>query len=468
MHSLIRIVSALLLCTLLASCGGATSTPAATQLPSSAPLPTSEPAATTAPMATAPPAATASQPVGDSTLSVAEVAGYKDRADYLHIVGRITNGTATALTAVQLQARALDAAGQDLLAEADDQALFAPLIATLPPGASAPFRYTYDIGDAEAASYEVVVKTSEATALAGPELRVEHDQLIVKDADSTYIVGELVNMSATPVAVDALAAAVLDAQQRLVTADLAEDVAGYLAAAGDPQGLDRTPFLIALDSSAPKGQTWSTYVQAHATEPRPAYDVSFDAATVTAPDASGYIHLIGHITNNGSDAIETSLIAAIYGEDGAVLDADAQPTGFNMIGPGFALPYDFAFKVPEGGMPPVAGTSVRIDPSQTAPSSAITVAMSSTDDVLEENAPFWFARGRAVNSSTQPVTTIDVVVTLVDGSGALLGVAPTRVYPDEDTLEPGASVAYETFFQAIPGTSMGDVRIVTLVQGYVE
>jgi hypothetical protein len=63
---------------------------------------------------------------------------------------------------------------------------------------------------------------------------------------------------------------------------------------------------------------------------------------------------------------------------------------------------------------------------------------------------------------------IDVVVTLVDGSGGLLGVAPTRVYPDEDTLDPGASVAYETFFQAIPGTSMGDVRIVTLVQGYVE
>jgi hypothetical protein len=467
MHSLIRIVSALLLCTLLASCGGATGAPA-TQLPTSAPPPTSEPAATAAPMATQPPTAATPQPTGDGTLSVAEVAGYKDRADYLHIVGRITNGTATALTAVQLQARALDAAGQDLLAEADDQALFAPLIATLPPGTSAPFRYTYDIGDAEAASYEVVIKSSEATALAGPELRVEHDQLIVKDADSTYIVGELVNMSATPVAVDALAGAVLDAQQRLVTADLAEDVAGYLAAAGDPQGLDRTPFLIALDSSAPKGQTWSTYVQAHPTEPRPAYDVSFDAASVTAPDASGYIHLIGHITNNGSDPIETMLIAAIYGEDGTVLDADAQPTGFNVIGPGFGLPYDFAFKVAEGGMPPIASTIVRIDPSQTTSSSATIVAMSSADNALEENAPFWFARGSAVNSSTQPVTMIDVVVTLVDGSGALLGVAPTRVYPDEDTLDPGASVAYETFFQAIPGTSMDDVSIVTLVQGYVE
>ena len=150
-----------------------------------------------------------------------------------------------------------------------------------------------------------------------------------------------------------------------------------------------------------------------------------------------------------------------------MLDADAQPSGFNVINPGFALPYDFAFKVPEGGMPPIARTSVNIDPAQTLPSTIGTVAMSSADDTLEENSSFWFARGSAVNSSTQPVAMINVVVTLVDGSGALLGVAATRVFPNEDTLAPGASVAYETFFQAIPGLSIDDVKIVTLVQGEV-
>ncbi len=49
-------------------------------------------------------------------------------------------------------------------------------------------------------------------------------------------------------------------------------MAAYLAAAGDPQGFDRTPFLVAIDSSAPKGETWATYVEAHATDPQPAYD----------------------------------------------------------------------------------------------------------------------------------------------------------------------------------------------------
>ncbi len=190
MHSLLRIASAFLLCGLLASCGGATSAPTATEVPTS--VAATRPQQPPNPWPPRRPQQTTPQPASDGTLSVAEVAAYKDSADYLHIVGRISNGTATALTAVQLQARALDAAGQDLLAEADDQALFAPLIATLPPGASAPFKYTYDIGDAEAASYEVEVKDSETTTLASPELRVEHDKLIVKDADSIYLVGELV------------------------------------------------------------------------------------------------------------------------------------------------------------------------------------------------------------------------------------------------------------------------------------
>jgi hypothetical protein len=260
-----------------------------------------------------------------------------------------------------------------------------------------------------------------------------------------------------------------DAQQHLLTANAAEDMASYLAAAGDSQGFDRAPFLIPLDSSSPKGETWSVHIDARASDAQPTYAVSFATPTVTAPDAEGYIHLVGRFKNNGADTIDTTLIAALYGEDGTVLDADAQPAGFRYIAPGVELPYDLQFKLPDDDdMPPIARSTIQIDLGETTVSTITPVAMTSADDALEERDSRWFATGHVVNNSAQAVDVVDVVVMLVDRSGTLLAVAETRAFPDADTLEPGQSVSYETFFHTIPGMSMNDVTIKTLVQGYEE
>jgi hypothetical protein len=408
-------------------------------------------------------------------LIVTSISAYKDRANYLHIVGTITNHNNQARGDIELEVRVEDAAGKSMLKESGDSiasAAFEPLLSTPGPGEAAPFAYVYDIGDEQADHYDVKIKRSKTISLTRPNVQVAGSRMIVKDSGDAYIVGELINMGATPVSVASLAGAAVDAQGVVVDVAKVEDAATYLAAAGDAQGFDRTPFQIPLSASIPSAGEWATatYVEAQAVDPRPAYTVSVSDAGASYTDAQGYFHVVGTIKNGGPSALGATLVAGVYAADGMVLAADTMNVPFDTLAPGAELPYDFSFNLSYGDQnraAEVARSIVRIDPGLTEVRDVPAFSMTTTDDALAEEQSIWYATGSVVNPSDQPIVEADVVVAIFDPSGKLLGVAATQAFPDGDTIGKGETASYKTYFYAIPGLDMKDAVIKTYVQGYV-
>jgi hypothetical protein len=416
--------------------------------------------------------------IAAGSVEVRSTTTYVDSFNYFHLVGEIFNGTEGAVTGIELMAHVADASGQSALDGDDrpiDGEIFSPLLYTLAPGESAPFDFFRILPDgADMAGWQasVTVASQAPAELARVALQVEHTRTAANDSGSFFLTGELVNTAATPVKISSFAGALLADDGRVMAASATTDFSGILAAAGDPGGGDRTPFVIAIDGPAEAGTQAAYYVDAAASEPQTiANDVTIRVANRFA-DEFDDLHLAASVTNNGAEMLTIRLVAGLYAADGTVLDSASATTPI-YAAPGATVPVTFDYfnslnrRVDEQAQ--VDRVSVQIDPQWTYAIPYPVAMLQTAEEVKEPVGPAQYSfRGDVVNNTNADLTSATLILAIFDGSNQLVVSNWTNVYPETETFKPGETLPFDMSVYLPLGADVSTYSFTTIVQGYVK
>ncbi len=320
-----------------------TAAPAATQPPSQAP--TAVAAATSLPAGT-PVRATSLPPAAPipPVLQIISLSSYKDSSNNFHVVGEVINGEDKPLTSIELTITIKDASGKTLLKDSSgktvDSLTFSPMLSTLLPGKSSPFEYflTSDAGVPD--TFDVKITGQNTADMQTASLEIQNAQVKAGANDTVYLTGDIVNKGDKPVQIYNMAGSLLDKGKKVIAAAATSTYSSYLLPAGDSANEDRTPFAIAIDNPGSPVASYATYLEADQVDPQPDNPLKVDITNNYFDDTKQF-HVVGTLTNNGSQTLHTFLVGGLYGKDGTALDADYTVTPID-IQPGQSLPYDIS------------------------------------------------------------------------------------------------------------------------------
>jgi len=467
-----KLIAALMALTLaILACGGGT-TP--TTVPTAAPI-------TEAPTTEAPTTeASTKAAVASGDVEIVSLSTYKDTSGYFHVVGEIHNGTAKALTSIELTIKIKDAGGKSLLKDDSDKVVdsltFSPLVSTLGPDESSPFDYylSSDAGTpADKDCCQVTVTGQETGQVNRADVQVENGEMTTDSDGNIHLTGELVNKGSSPAQLNSLAGAALDADGKVVAANWSTTVTRYLAPTGDSGGRDRTPFHINLDGKVDNVKDQKIFIDADQAQPAAATNMKVEIVRGYF-DGTGSYHLIGLLTNNGKDTMNVSVVGGLYAKDGTVLDADTFSVPIYLEA-GQTIPYDLAYfgsvskNADEGKR--IDSYTVQVDPYWTYPSTSQVVALKTSSDdggnVADGN---WTLKGDVTNTSGQALSSITVLTGLYDAGGKLVASGWTSISPAEgkDSLAKGEKGSFELTIYLDSQLDTTGLKFKTFVQGSVK
>jgi hypothetical protein len=475
---------AILSTTLACSIGSskATPTPAPTAVveqPTNVALPTDVSVATDVPLTLESPAtelpsptATIDAPKG---VVIIDKSAYTDSSGYYNVVGQVLNNTDAPITNINLSVSVTDASGKSLLTDSSDQPVetetFSPSLYTLAPGEISPFNYYVNLNDKEASAFDVTVASQDTTEVERPKVQVENDALFTDTDGDLHYSGELVNLSDKPVKVSSLAGAVLDQAGTVLVTASTSSVSEYLMPAGDSTGMDRTPFTVYMSGPVSNVAQPRAYVDAEVIDPEDNHDITVTVSN-TYTDGSGGFHLVGTLTNNGTDILTANLVAGLYGADKKVLDAES--TGAPLyLTPGVAIPFDLdsfsSLNFDPDRIKQVDTYTVQIDPYWTfAASSEIVTLKTSGDKQTDGSDGHWTITGNVANASGKALSSETVLVAASDAQGKVIGVGADTVFPDGDSIAAGHTDPYSADIYFAPDVDVSQLTFTTIVQGAVK
>ena len=363
----------------------------------------------------------------DGDLTLTAVSSYQDAWDTWHAVGLLTNHSPRNVQAIEVEINALDANGTVLATKDAWLSLF-----KLAPGETTPFSLLFydDLPDVDYFTADIIGYNSANFDRAAVDVRGVVRS--VDDDGNIHITGEMVNNGSEPAIINGAGAATFNGAGEVVTA------AGDSIAIGYLEPGDSGPFRVFMYGPAEGAKAivdQTVYVDAVITAAEPDYGLALSKDHHVYLDEYDDLHLVGEISNNGNEVIETNLVAAFYDADGNVLDAETYALPIDLQ-PGETLSFDFTsvwtvLNNTPGLIDKMERYSIWWDPYWTWVSSTETADLTTTNDTSEFYGDSVAFTGQIVNDSGAELTRAYVIVTLRDkATGELVATSYGSIYDD--------------------------------------
>jgi hypothetical protein len=421
-----------------------------------------------------------SQPPTDSTsetqagvLTISSSNAFVDSYGTYRVVGEIVNNSSTVLTSIELTIEIKDAAGNSLLTDDNGNivpnVVTSPMLFTLAPAEASPFEYSYETTKGTPESYNVTI-TGQATGEANrANLVSEYVQLVEDDSGWYYLTGELVNTGSEWVHINGLAGAVLDDASNVLSADWTATYVTELAPTGDATGRDRTPFEVNFPN--PGGATqWQVYLDADVADSVTDFPMDIRVANFYF-DQYGSAHLVGWITNNSDQSLDSLVVAGLYAADKTVLDSSYAWAPVP-VKPGMAAPFSISsfssvdYNPAQAAL--VSTNTAKVDNWFTYPPSYELVDLASSGETVQKDGASWTIDGSVTNSSSKGLSDITVVVMIMDAQNNLLAMEYTTIYPTGDTIAAGETNTYSVSIYLDPAADSTGFTTSIMVVGDVK
>jgi len=406
-------------------------------------------------------------------LVIASTNAFVDSYGTYRVVGEVVNNSSAAFNSIELTIEIKDASGNSLLKDDSgtltQNTTFSPMLFTLAPAEASPFDYSYDTTDGTPASYSVTISDSEAGDVNRANISIEKVQLVDDGSGWYYLTGELVNLDSQWARINSLAGAVLDDSNKVLSADRTATYTTVLAPTGDASQRDRTPFEINFPN--PGGATkWHVYLDGEVHDNVIDYPMDV-TVTNLAFDQYGSAHLVGWVTNNSDQALETLVVAGLYLADGTVLDSSY---GFIPIPmePGATTPFSIsAFGVVDFN--PDQAALVRTYSAQTDTWFTFTpsyefIHLASSGETIQKDDGTWIFTGSVSNTSEKSLSSATVVAMLMDDQKKLIAMEYTTIYPTGDAILAGETNPYSVSVSLGPDSDSTNLTTTIFVVGYVK
>lgn len=406
-------------------------------------------------------------------LVIASSNAFVDMKGTYHVVGEVDNNSNTVLNSIQLTIEIKDASGNSLLKDENGNstpnAITHPMLYTLAPDISSPFDYTYETTNGTPASYNVTI-TGQQTGNANPTiLQSENIQLVDNGSGWYYLTGKLVNTGSQWVQINGLAGAVLDDSNNVLSAGWTGIYTTELAPTGDALGRDRTPFEVKFPNPG-GGTQWRLYQDVNVTGNVTDYPIDVKV-TNSYFDQFGSAHLVGWITNNSDQPLDSLVVAGLYAMDGTVLDSSYAFVPVPMK-PGAAVPFSISSFESVGDNPNqaslVSTNSAQPDTRRTSPSSYEFIDLSASGETVQKDGATWTFNGNIINTSDKSLSGATVVVMVMDAQNKLVAMQYTSIFPNGDAIEPGETNAYSVSVDLDPAADATGFTTTTVVVGDVK
>ncbi len=427
-------------------------------LPTSAELPNepaeipADPAATDAP-------GPEDAPTEILPLEVVMIHSYTDNYDSYRVVGLVKNNSERAVEDIEVEVEIFDGGGLSLHSDIANTSLY-----IIAPGETTPFALwvSESLPGAEYATATVVGHSTGDIEWASVEIR--GTAVAVDDDGDVHVTGELYNSSGDPVQINGLAAATFDADGNLITAEAYSVASRYLDPGED--GPFRVTMLGPAEEIASIAE-YLIYVDAEFTAPEDYYDLIFSEPTNNYMDKNDIFHLVGEITNNSKEHLSVDLLAAIYDDEGRVIDVASTSLPIYSLSPGETLPYDFndwgLLNYKDGAIDDASTFSVQWDPYWTWISEVEYVDLSTQYDAHEFDDGYGRFTGELVNDSGALLSNAAVIVCLYDAETGQIVAMGYELLRDE--IPAGESGEYEVYLDIETGLDVSDGEYVIIVKG---
>ena len=394
---------------------------------------------------------------GEEIITIDQVHGFYDIYDALNVVGLVTNDTSRVIDNVELEVEIFDANDVSLYMETIYIDLFA-----LAPGETSPFSlYIFD-DLPEADSFVATVVGNSVTDLERAILDVGNSLMTFDDDGNIHITGELFNNTDQPVDINALAAAVFDANGEIVASDSYNTTIRYL----DPG--DSGPFRVTItgpDSGTADISNFQVYIDSEFTDPIAPFNITIGDA-YNYLDTFDNLHLVGQVTNNSDTTWNVRMVAGIYDAEGNVLDAAYVDLPINALAPGASSPYDFDFWGPLAsttGLFDLADSySIQVDAYWTWENDTELIDLTTANDTNEFGSFGGTFTGQVVNNSGGPVDGAVIVIYMTDNeTGEIVAMGDAYLL---DEIADGGSVDYTVYIDPEEGYDINSAQHFIIVK----
>jgi len=338
-------------------------------------------------------------------LEISQYVGFVDSFGQLRIAGMLSNPTDVAVSNILLEIEIFDGNNVSLYKGNATSGL-----RTLAPKETAPFVAVINQELVGASRYEArVINASPADTLQRPSVSADHVLMSVDERGTIHIAGELINNSPNPVQVDSVAAAVYQPDNSLLTSGGAQVVTNYIEPGKSG------PFRISINAPAqlPEGFTSQVFI-----------DARFAQALNPAPlslkplyyyiDGLNQMHVVGEVTNEGTNPLAVRLMGTFYNAENNVLDATYTDLPFINLAPGETLPYDLsawqALNTSATLRSVAQSYTVRINEFYSQPSNTPLAVLSTNGNSNTFETTQGVFSGQVVNTSPAPVDNISVLI----------------------------------------------------------
>ena len=440
--------------------------PVDTSLPSDTPIPaatqTIGPLATETSIGATQTSTSTEIPIAIGQVTILEINGFKDEADYWYFYGLVLNDTDRTISDLQIEVILLDSAGAEIYTYTTTSILY-----YLAPGENSPFSdFTTEPFPDGNTMQATIAGYNNTDDINRANLEFRDITLWADEYNDIYLAGEVLNGNPEPVDINAIAGTLIDETGKLVTASSAYPLLDYIEP--DTSG----PFVMMFDAPIGKAGELTNYsitADGLITVPTPTYDISISDKQFQYLDIHGDFHLVGSSTNNSSEPMNIYLVAGVYDENGNCIDASSLyvpyfPVALN---PGDTLPYDFTMwgamdYVPEA-IKSANTVKVFINWKATYKASSQAFELTTKDDVHTFNGGTEVFTGTVINISGKDLISTIVTVAIYEKStGDLLATNYSFV---TDTLTNNGTGAYEVYLYPPEDIDNQNIDVVIIALG---
>ena len=398
-------------------------------------------------------------PIPTPVLEVYKIQGFYDQYGAYRVVGLLKNNTDQFLDNIEVEVTIFDSEGDLLYSD-----VVYTLLYTLAPGESTPFELLVRDSLSEAQDVFGAAIGFDSSNLERQVIQTRNSVVAIDENGNLHITGELFNNTQDPVQINGLAAAILDKKGGLLTAgDLSAGIQ-YL----DPgeAGPFRVPMLGPVER-IPEIGDYQIYIDSEAVPPQDYFDLKFAEPQYYFVDQFDSFHLVGEIANNSERSLTMRVVAAIYNQNGQVLDVASTDLPFSSLESGSMLPYDFKYWGPLNSIPGLVDSatkySVQWDPNWTYPNNRGTAELSISNETNSVEAGYAIYEGIAVNNSGNILQNAVVIVSIFDPLSSQILAMNYQSYFDE--LSDGQSFAYRIEVAIEPDLYLENAKVVIVAKG---
>lgn len=392
-----------------------------------------------------------------------------------HVVGTITNNGNVVYSNIQVTLQITDSTGKSVLTDYSGSPLQSdeiyldlsyvwpqetvpfdlPCYTSAPPGdISVVITYFYD------SSY---MDTGRAN------VRVENQSFRNGRDGFIYMTGELVNLESSWVDASRIVGVTLGADGTILSGILTVYHRRALAPAGDPQGRDRTPFIVYIPDPGVEVADVRAYFDPTIEEgPTNWFDVE---VTNTYYDSLGYYHVVGWLTNNGSEPwLTDDVIAGLYSQDGKILDVGWGYMLGDYLAPGERIPFDAW--VPNSanliqGTTVIDHMTIETDGFRSAYLDILVYVPLTANDVQIVKEPLhWTVSGTVTNTSGRQLRNGEVLIAVYDETGKLVARGDDGVIPPGERWFPGETLEFSSWIFVDPEPDTTGYTVGIFAQGW--